>query len=387
MANRKYRPYPTRKEKKNRRLRNIAMVIIALIVAIVIFNRAYQGPAPEVEQAPVPTVQQDEVMPSQPSPTEPSTSQPITVLNPGSASAQQQTETSTQTPAPAPISTPETAVAVSEPQPQTLAQESAQVDEAMANESSEHAKTLVKQALALRDAGQIIQSRELLNSTLNEQLSPNMRTMVKFQLSKLADQWLFSGTVYPEDKLTSTYVVQRGDLLQNIAKKYKVPHETIMQINDITDPKRLQAGQKIKVVEGPFNVVVYKGNFTMDLYLQNKYVKTYRVGLGKINQETPSGRWRVSSDGKLIEPSWYDEETGRNYDASDPDYPLGSRWIAIEGMDDNTRNRTGFAIHGTKEPETIGTRSSRGCIRLANGDVIEVYNMLSGGLSEVLIMD
>ena len=261
------------------------------------------------------------------------------------------------------------------------------MSEAISNESSDHAKSLVEEAIKLRDAGKIIQSRELLNDTLNEKLSPNLRSAVKFQLSKLADQWLFSKTVFQEDKLTTTYEVQRGDLLQNIAKKYKVPHEIIMRVNGISDPKRLMAGQKIKVIEGPFNVVVYKGNFTMDLYLQNKYIKTYRVGLGKVDRETPSGRWRVEPSGKLVEPSWYDEETGRNYDASDPDYPLGSRWIAIEGMDDNTRDRKGFAIHGTKEPESIGTRSSRGCIRLFNGDVVEVYNMLYGGISEVLIMD
>ncbi|MHC4771458.1 MAG: L,D-transpeptidase family protein [Planctomycetota bacterium] len=35
----------------------------------------------------------------------------------------------------------------------------------------------------------------------------------------------------------------------------------------------------------------------------------------------------------------------------------------------------------------MGTRSSRGCIRLYNGDVVEVYNLLYGGISEVQIKD
>ena len=398
MARRKYRPYPTRKEKKNRRLRNVAMLIIAMIVAIVIFNRTYRDATPDTEPTQQETVQLNDVMPTRTTPPSQSKPGPISVLNPAVASADQPP---TQDAAPKPISTPEPTQIASlnpamtsepivesvQPDNQTVDQDTVGLAEAISNESSDQAKALVEEGLRLRDADKIIQARELLNDTLNEKLSPNLRSMVKFQLSKLADEWLFSSTVYPEDRLTSTYEVKRGDLLQNIAKKYKVPHEIIMKINGISDPKRLMAGQKIKVIEGPFNVVVYKSNFTLDLYLQNKYVKTYRVGLGKANRETPSGRWRVESDGKLIEPSWYDEETGRNYDASDPDYPLGSRWIAIEGIDDNTRNRTGFAIHGTKEPESIGTRSSRGCIRLANGDAIEVYNMLYGGISEVLIMD
>jgi lipoprotein-anchoring transpeptidase ErfK/SrfK len=160
-----------------------------------------------------------------------------------------------------------------------------------------------------------------------------------------------------------------------------------MQINGISRPELLRAGQNIKVINGPFNAVVYKNSFVMDVYLQNKYVKTYRVGLGRQEYETPNGRWRVEAGGKLIKPTWTDPDTGRTYVGDDPDYPLGSRWIALEGLDDEAKGRTGFAIHGTKDPESIGTRSSRGCIRLFNGDAIEVYNLLYGGISEVLVKD
>ena len=69
------------------------------------------------------------------------------------------------------------------------------------------------------------------------------------------------------------------------------------------------------------------------------------------------------------------------------DDPLGSRWIALDGLEGNAKGRTGFAIHGTKEPESIGTRSSRGCIRLLNGEAIEVYNLLVPVLSEVRVID
>jgi lipoprotein-anchoring transpeptidase ErfK/SrfK len=51
------------------------------------------------------------------------------------------------------------------------------------------------------------------------------------------------------------------------------------------------------------------------------------------------------------------------------------------------KDRSGFGIHGTVEPETIGTKSSRGCIRLHNGDVIFVYNLLVPVYSKVEIVD
>jgi LysM repeat protein len=316
---------------------------------------------------------------------------PITILNPAVAAAE-------PTPAPQPVSTPRpevTAPPVEEtlaapapkPMPQPVIAEALAGADGQNDESSPQAKESVEEALKLRDAGKIIEARELLNDTLNEKLSPNLRSAVKFQLSKLAEKWLFTPEVFSGDKLTTRYQVQQGDHLERIAKKYKVPYEILMQINGIDRPELLQAGQRIKVIEGPFNVVVYKSNFTMDLYLQDKYIKTYRVGLGSVEHETPSGRWQVESGGKLIKPTWTDPDTGKTYVGNNPDYPLGSRWIAIEGIDDATRPRTGFAIHGTKDPESIGTRSSRGCIRLYNGDVVEVYNLLYGGISEVQIKD
>ncbi|MEN8128383.1 MAG: L,D-transpeptidase family protein, partial [Planctomycetota bacterium] len=256
-----------------------------------------------------------------------------------------------------------------------------------ADATSPEAKEMIEEALRLRDANKIIPARELLNNTLNMQLSAAFRSEVKTQLSKLAQTWLLGRTVLEGDKLTSYYQVQSGDNFERIAKKYQVPYDILMQINGIARPQLLQAGRKIKVIHGPFNAVVYKSSFTMDLYLQNKYVKTYRVGLGTVEHETPSGRWRVKSDGKLIKPTWTDPDTGKTYVGDSPDYPLGSRWIAIEGIDDATRPRTGFAIHGTKDPESIGARSSRGCIRLYNGDVLEAYNLLYAGISEVLVKD
>lgn len=385
----KYKPYPTRKEQKSRRMRTIALVLIVSIVAIVIFTKNYDGEAavsePRADQA-TPATPVRDVLPST-APEAPSEPQPIVIWNPAVASARQTAKTSE--PEPVTAFSPETPVApaketvVSPVQVETLPVMPNDVTDA----SSPEAKEQIDEALKLRDAGKTIAARELLENTFSMKLSPTLRSGVKLQLAKLADTWLWSRDVLDGDKLTESYTVQPGDLLQNIAQKYKVPYEILMQINGISRPELLRAGQNIKVINGPFNVVVYKSSFVMDLYLQNKYVKTYRVGLGRQEYETPNGRWRAEAGGKLIKPTWTDPDTGKTYVGDDPDYPLGSRWIALEGLDGDAKGRTGFAIHGTKDPETIGTRSSRGCIRLYNGDVVEVYDLLYGGISEVLVKD
>jgi lipoprotein-anchoring transpeptidase ErfK/SrfK len=143
----------------------------------------------------------------------------------------------------------------------------------------------------------------------------------------------------------------------------------------------------IKIIHGPFHAKVYRSTFTMDVYLQNSFVRSFRVGLGQEGKETPTGLWSVRQGGKLIKPPWSDPETGKLLHYGDEGYALGSRWIALDGLGGNAKGRTGFGIHGTVEPETIGTKSSKGCIRLHNGDVKKVYNLLTEVQSLVRVID
>jgi lipoprotein-anchoring transpeptidase ErfK/SrfK len=181
--------------------------------------------------------------------------------------------------------------------------------------------------------------------------------------------------------------VKSGDVLDIIGRRMKVPYEMLMQINGIQRARGLQVGHAIKVIHGPFHAKVSRSTFTLDLYLQDMYVRSFKVGLGKTGYDTPTGRWRVQEHGKLVKPPWTDPDTGRLYKSTDPDYPLGSRWIGLEGVDGSAKGRTGFAIHGTKDPEQIGTAGSRGCIRMYNEDAILMYNMLVPLNSQIDVAD
>ncbi len=247
---------------------------------------------------------------------------------------------------------------------------------------------LIADAMGLvnQQSPKIIEARDRLNELL-PMAEGQQRMFVKEQLAALADKWLFNGVVFPGDKLCSNYRVSPGDLLTKIGEMYNVPYEILMQINGIDRPELLRAGTTLKVINGPFNAIVYRSTFTMDLYLQNTYVKSFKVGLGKAGMETPIGRWRVKEGGKLVKPIWTDPIRGKTYHPEDPDYPLGSRWIALEGIEGTSVGRTGFAIHGTKDPEQIGAPGSQGCIRLHNGDAITVYNLMMAGMSLVDVRD
>jgi LysM repeat protein len=384
-----FKPYTTPPKRHGRHLKWVMLTLIVVIVGLVILIKTQTAEKPAKVQSAPPQVKLDNVLPPSRPASEPAAPSTPSAGKVEPAAGGQAPSIQTDSAEP-PVAVSQTEPAETTPTVQSSVQQTAAQtpdDASSADKTAPQAKRLIEEALTLRDQGRIIAARDKLNQALNMQLSPQIRTGVMTQLANLADKWLFSRDVLQGDELTGYYLVKPGDLLAKIGRQHKVPYEILMRINGIERPELLQAGRQIKVIHGPFHAVVNRSTYTLDLYLQNMYVKTYRVGLGRPEHTTPTGRWVVAPGGKMVKPTWTDPDTGKTYKGSDPEYPLGSRWIALEGIEGAARGRTGFALHGTHEPETIGTQSSRGCIRLHNGDIIELYEMLEPGQSNVQVID
>ena len=153
-------------------------------------------------------------------------------------------------------------------------------------------------------------------------------------------------------------------------------------MNKVSEPNRLQSGHRLKVIHGPFRAVIDKSDHRMDIYVGEVFVRSFHVGLGQ-NGYTPMGVWVVNN--KLRNPSWTDPVTNRHYLADDPDNPIGERWIGMQGVDGDALGKTGFGIHGTVDPGSIGQDRSMGCIRLSAGDVNLVFDMFVMQHSQVVI--
>ena len=61
--------------------------------------------------------------------------------------------------------------------------------------------------------------------------------------------------------------------------------------------------------------------------------------------------------------------------------PLGARalYIYFNGQD------SGYRIHGTNTPKSIGWAASSGCFRMLNQDVIDLYDRVSLGAKVVVL--
>jgi lipoprotein-anchoring transpeptidase ErfK/SrfK len=66
-----------------------------------------------------------------------------------------------------------------------------------------------------------------------------------------------------------------------------------------------------------------------------------------------------------------------------PRSPLGARAMYLYQGDSDL----GYRIHGTLEPETIGSNVSSGCIRMINQDVIDLYPRVNLGTHVTVLAD
>jgi lipoprotein-anchoring transpeptidase ErfK/SrfK len=237
--------------------------------------------------------------------------------------------------------------------------------------------------LAAREKKELIVARTHLNKALHGGLPAHDEQRVREALAQLADQTIFSKMVAKDDPLVQQYVVKAGDSLGRIARRNKVSEDFLASVNSISNKKVVRLGTSMKIVDGPFNVAVDKKDHVLHLYLQDLYLKSFKVALG-MNGNTPTGVWKVINH--LENPDWVDPD-GKRWHANDPQNPLGEFWIGLEGIEGDAVGRTGFGIHGTIEPQTIGQDVSLGCVRMGADDIALVYKLLLPGTSIVTITE
>ncbi|MEE8574077.1 MAG: L,D-transpeptidase family protein [Thermodesulfobacteriota bacterium] len=192
---------------------------------------------------------------------------------------------------------------------------------------------------------------------------------IKSTVEELNMRILFS-PVITED--SAEYEVQAGDSLFMIAKMFNTTVPLIKKINNLrTD--MIRPGQKLKINVSRFSILVDKSDNILLLKKDGDPFKTYTVSTGKDNS-TPVGTFKIEE--KMVKPVWY--KVGAVVSPDSKEYELGERWMGLSVQ--------GYGIHGTSDERTIGKQITQGCIRMFNGDVIELYDIVPSG-AEVEIVD
>jgi lipoprotein-anchoring transpeptidase ErfK/SrfK len=158
-----------------------------------------------------------------------------------------------------------------------------------------------------------------------------------------------------------------------------LPQETL----DVVDEPGRVSTEEAVISEGPYarQVVFFRSNEppgtlvvqTSERFLYliqgNNRALRYGIGVGREGFQW-SGLVRVSRKSEW--PDWRPppEMIARQpylprFMAGGPGNPMGARALYL--------GSTVYRVHGTNQPETIGHAISSGCFRLANGDIIDLY--------------
>jgi nucleoid-associated protein YgaU len=172
-----------------------------------------------------------------------------------------------------------------------------------------------------------------------------------------------------------SYTIEKGDSLARIAGKFRregvqIEDGTLAVLNRIHNPNSVQIGQKLKVPIDPIFAVVEKRSYSLAVYLGEHLLRLYWVGHGE-NDKTPVTEFTVAE--KQPRPEWTAPD-GQRYPYGHPSNILGEYFIKFRHD-----RYTGFGAHGTPMPDTIGTMSSMGCIRMLAPDIAEVFQLLPRG--------
>jgi nucleoid-associated protein YgaU len=191
------------------------------------------------------------------------------------------------------------------------------------------------------------------------------------------DRWLCDPTNVAGAR---SYTIAKGDSLARIAQRFRkeglmVEEGTLAVLNRISNPNAIQVGQKLKVPMAPITAVLEKRSFGFAVYVGDQILRLYWVGHGA-NDRTPVTEFKVGD--KQPQPAWTSPE-GEVYAYGHPKNILGEFFIKF--LHDSY---TGFGAHGTTLPETIGTMSSMGCIRMYDADIAELFKILPRGAKVIV---
>ena len=180
------------------------------------------------------------------------------------------------------------------------------------------------------------------------------------------------------------YVVQPGEGLNDIARKFDVGYTALAAANPGVDQfvpgvgRRLIIPSQYVLPDGPRQGVVINLAQWRLFYFPpgGDRVETYPLGLGIIGRKTPLGASSVVR--KEPSPTWYPPPSIRAERPElpamippGPNNPLGAYALHLGWKN--------YLIHGTNKPDGVGRNVSHGCVRMYPEDIERLFSEVSVG--------
>lgn len=127
----------------------------------------------------------------------------------------------------------------------------------------------------------------------------------------------------------------------------------VSEIIPVSGPKRAN----MILTQG--RIFIKKSIRQLTLLDGNRQIRIYPVAIGKPSTPTPEGDFSIAI--KILNPGGI----------------LGTRWMGLNFNPD-------YGIHGNNAPWSIGTMASKGCVRMHNNHVEELFTMVRFGTPVII---
>jgi len=186
------------------------------------------------------------------------------------------------------------------------------------------------------------------------------------------------------------YLTREEDTLLDVARAYDVGYVEMRAANPGVYPWLPGKGRELIVptqhllpAAPPRGIVINLAELRLYYFPSKGEPRSFPLGIGGEGKETPVGRTQIAA--KRPHPVWVPtrSEHEENPDlpqsvAPGPDNPMGEYALYLSW--------SGYAVHGTNKPYSIGRRDSHGCIRMYPEDIEWLYQTVAIG-TPVTVVD
>lgn len=177
--------------------------------------------------------------------------------------------------------------------------------------------------------------------------------------------------------------IKRGDTLSRMAAQHGTPYDLLVRLNSGIDPRRLAVGARLTVLDAksvPLRLDIRLAATRLLVWRGDILVLACPVGIGAGDTPTPTGTTRLAL--RVKNPEWRDPVTGTVHPPHSPGNLLGGYWLGFDpGPDHRFRSIGCHGWTGSDPAEWLGKGGSRGCLRLRQQDIADLYDLLLPGVA------
>ena len=215
-----------------------------------------------------------------------------------------------------------------------------------------------ERCMKLKAAGNTAEARAALQDFVEHNPDSTKIDDAKDALGDLNMALMFSTEPSPDKQ---QYVIQKGDTINSIEHKTKIPGELIMRLNKLDDPTKLRIGEVLNVWRPEFSLRINRKTQVVTLMNKGRFLKRYKVQ----SWNAPSAKSTAPINAKVGDKvAW---KNGQRVSFGSKDYADSGHWIGISA--------SGYTLY-TEDPAQ-GTPKPPGGLGLAPNEMNELSALLN----------